>query len=136
MEINAEMNKVFGEEMAKLFSATITEEEMRQKASEAWREINHRNNNCYDSKSQFDKIVNQQIASEVTAKIDELLKTEEYQAKLKNEAEQIVNEIRAQTHMKIVETVSNSLSGQCNFGGNMIRESVNQMFMEAKQRNY
>ena len=30
MEINAEVNKVFGTEMAKLFAATISEEELKQ----------------------------------------------------------------------------------------------------------
>lgn len=137
MEINAEMNKVFGEEMAKLFSATITEEEMKQKASDAWFQLNHTTSNYYGrDKSQFEQIVNQQLATKITSKINELLGTEEYQVKLREEAEQIITEIREATHKKIVDTVSNSLSGNCNFGGNMIRDCVNQMFMEAKQRGY
>ena len=40
MEINAEMNKVFGQEMAKLFAATINEEELMHKAQQVWNNMN------------------------------------------------------------------------------------------------
>ena len=39
MEINAEMNKVFRQEMAKLFAATINEEELMQKARQIWNNL-------------------------------------------------------------------------------------------------
>lgn len=34
MEINSEVNKVFGTEMAKLFAATISEEELKHRAEQ------------------------------------------------------------------------------------------------------
>lgn len=42
MELNAEMNKIFGQEMAKLFAATISEEELQRKAREVWKNLNLR----------------------------------------------------------------------------------------------
>ena len=42
MELNAEMNKIFGQEMAKLFAATISEEELQRKARDVWKNLNLR----------------------------------------------------------------------------------------------
>ena len=51
MEINAEMNKVFGQEMAKLFAATINEEELKEKAQEVWHEMNYQERSYYNSRT-------------------------------------------------------------------------------------
>ena len=40
MEFNTEVNKIFGQEMAKLFAQTISEDEMQKKAELVWREMN------------------------------------------------------------------------------------------------
>jgi len=42
MELNTEINKVFGEEMAKIFAATISEEEIKEKADKIWKDLNNK----------------------------------------------------------------------------------------------
>ena len=40
MEINTEINKIFGEEMGKLFAAKISDEELEQTAERVWKKMN------------------------------------------------------------------------------------------------
>lgn len=76
MEINAEMNKIFGQEMAKLFAATINEEELKEKAQEVWREMNYKEKPYYNSKtnSEIEKYIKDQILNRLYEKIENILK--------------------------------------------------------------
>ena len=75
MEINAEMNKVFGQEMAKLFAATISEEELQQKAQEVWGKLNLHDNSWGSRKeSEIERAIKEEILKRLYQKIEAILK--------------------------------------------------------------
>ncbi len=75
MEINAEMNKVFGQEMAKLFAATISEKELQQKAQEVWGKLNLRDNSWGSRKeSEIERAIREEILKRLYQKIEAILK--------------------------------------------------------------
>lgn len=111
MELNTEINKVFGKEMAKLFAASISEEEMMSAAKKAWQELNHRESsywNCNDS--EVDKLIKSECLNRLKEAVYKITSTEEFQKQMSSLAKQIVEEIIDETHKKTVNEVSNRLA--------------------------
>lgn len=93
MEINAEMNKVFGQEMAKLFAATISEKELQQKAQEVWDKLNLHNNSWGSRKEpEIERVIKEEILKRLYQKIEAILK------------EPIADEILEKKAREMVET--------------------------------
>lgn len=93
MEINAEMNKVFGQEMAKLFAATISEEELQRKAQEVWSKLNLRDNSWGSrNESEIERAIKEEILKRLYQKIEAILK------------EPIADEILEKKAREMVET--------------------------------
>jgi len=95
MEINAEMNKVFGQEMAKLFAATIDEEELKQKAQQVWNNMN-KSEWSYNSRTEpeIEKYIKDQILDRLYEKIKAILKEPINEEALEKKAREMVNEAR------------------------------------------
>lgn len=111
MELNTEINKVFGKEMAKLFAASISEEDMMSTAKKAWQELNHRESsywNCNDS--EVDKLIKSECLNRLKEAVHKITSTEKFQKQMSSLAKQIVEEIIDETHKKTVEEVSNRLA--------------------------
>lgn len=133
MEFNAEINKVFGTEMAKLFAATISEEDMLKLAKEVWNQMTHREYRyCEHQPSEVDKFVKQILRERMVEEVGKLMETEAFKQSVVKAAEEIVAEIQEETHKKIVEEVSSRLCGMsvggygCGLKG-MIEETVMEM---------
>ena len=74
MELNAEINKVFGQEMAKLFATSISKEEMEAKAQKVWRELtatNHAWNKTTDS--DLEEYIKKEFLNELHEEIKKIL---------------------------------------------------------------
>lgn len=132
MEISVEVNKYLAEEMAKKVIGTISEEELKEKAINAYKDINRGD---YWQKSELTKAVNKVYLDAILAKVEELMSSEPYQQQAKKEAELIVDEILKKTKEKMIEEVSNRLAGVAiSYDGmnlrNMIRFEVQQMMQE------
>lgn len=111
MELNTEINKVFGKEMAKLFAASISEEDMMSAAKEAWKELNHRESSYWNCKgSEVDKLIKGECLNRLKEAVQKITSTEEFQKQMSSLAKQIVEEIINETHKKMVEEVSNRLA--------------------------
>lgn len=111
MELNTEINKVFGKEMAKLFAASISEEDMMSAAKEAWKELNHRESSYWNCKdSEVDKLIKGECLNRLKEAVQKITSTEEFQKQMSSLAKQIVEEIIDETHKKTVEEVSNRLA--------------------------
>lgn len=111
MELNTEINKVFGKEMAKLFAASISEEDMMSAAKEAWKELNHRESSYWNCKdSEVDKLIKSECLNRLKEAIQKITSTEEFQKQMSSLAKQIVEEIIDETHKKMVDEVSNRLA--------------------------
>lgn len=111
MELNTEINKVFGKEMAKLFAASISEEDMMSAAKEAWKELNHRESSYWNCKdSEVDKLIKGECLNRLKEAVQKTTSTEEFQKQMSSLAKQIVEEIIDETHKKTVDEVSNRLA--------------------------
>ena len=95
MEINTEMNKVFGQEMAKLFAATINEEELIQKAQQIWINMN-KSEWSYNSRtdSEIEKYIKDQILNRLYEKIEIILKEPINEEALEKKAREMVDKAR------------------------------------------
>ena len=95
MEINTEMNKVFGQEMAKLFAATINEEELMRKAQQVWTNMNE-SEWSYNSRtnSEIEKYIKDQILNRLYEKIETILKEPINEEILEKKAREMVDEAR------------------------------------------
>lgn len=112
MELNAEVNRVFGEEMAKLFSAQISEEELLRKAKEVWFSMN-KDQYVYGNNqgSEIDKIIKMEFSERMRGAVRDIVETDEFAEQTKKMAESIVTEILEETRKKMVDEVSSRLAG-------------------------
>ena len=111
MELTAEITKVFGKEMAKLFADQISEEELTKTAQEAWRELNNHEYRYGDrQKSQLEKLINEKIIEKVLTKVEELLEVPQSKEVINREAERIVLEARKKASEMIIERMANGIS--------------------------
>lgn len=111
MEINTEINKIFGQEMAKLFADSIDETELKEKAKEAWKEINRTTDDWWNRRdSDIDTMIKNELLSRVKNEVNAILATEEVQIDIHNRAQEIINEVRKRTEENIIERTSKMLA--------------------------
>lgn len=116
MELNAEINKVFGQEMAKLFAASISQEEMEEKAQKIWRELNATNNGWGKTiNSELEDYIKKEFLNEVHEEIKKILAEPDNKEELEKRAREMVAEARRIGEEAIVKSmaehlVSNALS--------------------------
>ena len=139
MEITTEINKVFGEEMAKVFAKSLSEEELQAKANEVWKKLNFRESSSWysSSESQIDKIIKEKMVESLTEKVNEITSSDEFKEEMQSIAKTMVKEIVEETHKKIVDEVSTRMMmlsvGHCDGSGysygmhSMISDVVNSM---------
>ena len=111
MEINAEMNKVFGQEMAKLFAATIDEEELKQKAQQVWINMN-KSEWSYNSRtdSEIEKYIKDQILNRLYEKIKAILKEPINEEALEKKAREMVDEARRVGEEAIIRDMAHHMA--------------------------
>lgn len=111
MEINAEMNKVFGQEMAKLFAATINEEELMQKAQQVWNNMN-KSEWSYNSRTEpeIEKYIKDQILDRLYEKIKTILKEPINEEALEKKAREMVDEARRVGEEAIVRDMAKHMA--------------------------
>ena len=135
MEINAEINKVFGQEMAKLFAEQISEEELRDSAIRSYNKLRYSGNSLshyatYDS--DFDKYLKAAILDRFKEEVNKYLQTEQIQIDIQKEAEKLVNEVREKAREKILERASNALVEI--YTGSTLTESISILTDELMRR--
>ena len=111
MEINAEMNKVFGQEMAKLFAATINEEELTQKAQQVWTNMN-KSEWTYNSRtdSVIEKYIKEQILNRLYEKIEIILKEPINEEALEKKAREMVDKARRAGEEPIIRDMAHHMA--------------------------
>ena len=111
MEINAEMNKVFGQEMAKLFAATINEEELTQKAQQVWNNMN-KSEWSYNSRtnSTIENYIKDQILNRLYEKIETILKEPINEEALEKKAREIVDKARRVGEEAIIRDMAHHMA--------------------------
>ena len=111
MEINTEMNKVFGQEMAKLFAATINEEELTQKAQQVWTNMN-KSEWSYNSRtdSEIEKYIKDQILDRLYEKIKTILKEPINEEALEKKAREMVDKARRAGEEAIIRDIAHNMA--------------------------
>lgn len=113
MEINTEINKVFGEEMAKLFANKVSEEELEKKSREAWDEITKRPfSYSRQEKSQLEKMVHDQIVAKILSKVEEILKEPVSEELVKQQAREIANRAKEKATEMMIDTIAQNISNR------------------------
>lgn len=128
MELNTEINRVFGEEMAKVFSKSISQEEIMNAAKEAWKQLNYRESSYWSTKdSQIDKLIKSVCLDRLKEEVEKITSTDDFKAQMAVLAKQIVDEIIEETHKKTVEEISNRLAAlSTGYGGFGLRSMIEQ----------
>jgi hypothetical protein len=111
MEINAEISKVFGTEMAKLFANQISEEELLETSKEAWVEITNRPIRWREKEpSQLDEMLRKELVNRLLSKVYEIMKETTSEEWIQKEAERIVNEAKEKHHEMMVDEVARHMT--------------------------
>ena len=110
MELTTEITKVFGQEMAKLFTETLNEEEMKQTAEKAWRELNnHEYRYGERQKSQLEVMIDELVADKVVEKVKELLQEPQNKDLIDKEAKRIVFEARKKASDMMIDKLAEGM---------------------------
>lgn len=75
MEINTEINKVFGNEMARLFASSISEEQLKETAEKIWNDMNKSERDTWGKRrdSDIERYVKEIIKDRLYEKIKAIL---------------------------------------------------------------
>ena len=112
MEMTTEITKVFGNEMAKLFASTVSEEEMKKTASEVWEKLKKHECSGFGTRyeSELEKLIKAAIIDKVMEKVDELLQRPRDKEALNREAANIVLEARKKANEMIIENLAEGMA--------------------------
>ncbi|MDT3386693.1 MAG: hypothetical protein LIR46_02865 [Bacteroidota bacterium] len=111
MEINTEINRVFGEEMAKIFASSISEKEIKEKAEDAWRKLNSNVNEWGHSKnSDIESYIKNVLLQRLQDKIYEILKEPVKDEYLETKARELVEKAKTVAEEAIVKSIANSIA--------------------------
>lgn len=136
MELNTEINRVFGEEMAKVFSKSISQEEIMNAAKEAWKQLNYRESSYWNTKdSQIDKLIKSVCLDRLKEEVEKITSTDDFKAQMAVLAKQIVDEIIEETHKKTVDEISNRLAAlSTGYGGYSLKSMIEQTVVDMMNR--
>ncbi len=113
MELNTEINKVFGQEMAKIFAATISEEEIKEKASNIWKDLNKSDNRWGSrSDSALEAEVKRVLLDELHEKIKEIIHEPVNEEEFNAKAREMVAKARQIAEEGIVKHLAENIIGR------------------------
>ena len=112
MEINTEINKVFGQEMAKIFASTISEEEMMEQAKSVWRKMTNASTNTWCSRSdpELERYIKDEFLKDVQNKIKEILAEPRNAEEIEKRAREMVDEARRIGEEIIIKTMAEQMA--------------------------
>ena len=111
MQLNTEINKIFGQEMAKLFAAEISEEELLKKAQQVWADINNTGNSYWNKDSDLVKQIKAQYSSRMKEEVNKIMETPAFKDQIQMDAKRFVDEMVQETRRKMIDEVSNRMAG-------------------------
>ena len=110
MEFNAEINKVFGQEMAKLFAATVSQEEMEQQAQKVWRELNTSTSTWNRrSDSELEEYIKKEFLTALHEEVKKVLAEPDNKEELEKRAREMVAEARRIGEEAIIKSMAEHL---------------------------
>ena len=135
MEISTEINKIFGQEMARLYAEKISDEEMLKVAQACWRSMltDNAGNSWNRRETEVDKIIKRELDKKLSAACEKILSSEEAQIDIEKKAKEMIEKIRQQAEEKIIERTSDVIT-RLYTGSEMglnLRGYIQQVIMES-----
>jgi len=113
MELNTEINKVFGQEMAKIFAATISEEEIKEKADKIWKDLNNKIDRWGSrSDSALEAEVKRVLLDKLHEKIKEIINEPVNEEEFNAKAREMVAKARQIAEEGIVKQLAENIIGR------------------------
>lgn len=110
MELNTEINKVFGQEMAKLFSAQIDEEKLKAKAEEVWKDLNKREYHWNTNESsELERLIRANIVERLYEEVKLLLKEPMNEEEIKAKAKRIVEVAKEEAEVRLADRIAHNM---------------------------
>lgn len=111
MEISTEINKVFGEEMAKIFANKISEEELENTARKIWddMQLEKRSWNGSREEPEIKRLVKEQIVKRLYEKIESILSDPLNDEFLEAKARNMVETARKIGEEAIIKDMANNM---------------------------
>lgn len=112
MEINTEINKVFGQEMAKIFASTISDEEMMEQARSVWRKMTSDSSGSWNRRSdtELERYIKDEFLKDVHGKIKEILAEPRSAEELEKRAREMVDEARRIGEETIIKAMAEQMA--------------------------
>lgn len=112
MALNTEINKVFGQEMAKIFASTISEEEMMEQARSVWRRMTNASTNtwCSRSDTELERYIKDEFLKDVQGKIKEILAEPRSAEEIEKRAREMVDEARRIGEETIIKAMAEQMA--------------------------
>ena len=134
MEISTEINKIFGQEMARLYAETISEKEMVEFARTCWRNMLYDKSSGWTNReSEAEKVIRRELEKKLSAACEKILSSEEAQIDIEKKAKEMIDKIRQQAEEKIIERTSDVIT-RLYTGSEMglnLRGYIQQVIMES-----
>ena len=139
MELNAEINKVFGTEMAKLFADKISDEKLLAAAQKAWDELNK---NEWDygkyKDSVIEKKIKEAILDRIYQKVKAILDEPIAEEILEKKAREMVDAARKAGEEAIIRDMAKNMANNALsiYGRDeqIVYQVMNQLHLEAQNR--
>lgn len=108
MEINTEINRIFGEEIAKIYANSINEEELKQTAQQMFDKLKEpiRDRWSNDNRSELEKLISNYIQGKVLEEVQNIMDQPEEGEELRKHAEDLVQRIKELSDKLIVDAMA------------------------------
>lgn len=112
MEITTEINKIFGEEMAKIFANKISEEELENTARKIWDDMSLEKTSWSGAREEpeIKRLVKEVIVKRLYSKIEEILSEPINEEQLEIKARNMVEMARKIGEEAIIRDMANNLA--------------------------
>ncbi len=110
MEISTEINRVFGQEMAKLFADKVDQKELESTARNVWKDMTDNGNGYYRHDSQIEKYIKEEILKRLHQKIINVLKEPVNEDALEKKAREMVEQARKIGEELIVKNMAQKMA--------------------------
>lgn len=145
MEIATDITKVFGEEMARLFSNRISEEELTQTAQEIWNNLKNNNSSNYAGisyglsssnkpTSKIGKMIAEQIEQRVFQKVQEILNEPQSEEEIERIARDIVRRGKETGEEALVKLIASNYIRTSLYFSDEIESAINMAYAKTMAR--
>ena len=140
MEINTEINKIFGTEMAKIFASSISEEEIKNTAQKMWDQLNtHTDKYGYNKvNSEIENYIKDVLLDRLHEKMLIVLKEPINDKAIEAKARELVDKAKAVAEEAIVKSVAEGITTKTlsvwNVHDKFVMDVLSVMHVEEKNR--